>query len=364
MRFCSIRLSPPRLLFCAVVALLIAISIGPRDSVRAQAKDGDGTPVAKQPFPGEPPCPVPFSDVRSSDYFYEPVGSLYCSGAIQGYADNTFRPYNPTTRAQLSKIIVLAEGFPLDTTGGPHFSDVPSGSAFYAYVETAFRHGLVTGYSDGRFRPNDLVTRGQLTKVVVVANGWPLVSPPVPTFRDVQPGSPYYTYVETAVTHAIVSGYGDGTFRLGGSATRGQICKIEYAANHPLVLTAEEQATISIINQRRAAMGLGALRVNLSLTSASRRHSNDIGPHGLCQHNGTDGSSPWDRIAQAGYTGGAMGEVVGCGYTTPLGVVDGWWGSPGHYAILTDPNANDVGCGWWISGTGAGWQTCDTGHSN
>ena len=59
-----------------------------------------------------------------------------------------------------------------------------------------------------------------------------------------------------------------------------------------------------------------------------------------------------------------MGEVVGCGYTTPQGVVDGWWNSPGHYAIATDPNANDIGCGWYIGSNGAGFQTCDTGHSN
>jgi uncharacterized protein YkwD len=302
--------------------------------------------------------------VHPTDYFYEAVGSLYCTGAVNGYSDGTFRPYNTTTRAQLSKIIVLAEGFPLNTSGGPHFSDVPPGSAFYAYVETAFNRGIIGGYADGTFRPNTDVTRGQLTKVVVLALGWPLVAPPTPTFRDVPASSPFFAYVETAVLHAAISGYGDGTFRLGNSATRGQICKIVYTANTPFVLTPQEQATVSLINQRRAALGLGALRVNQSLTNASRRHSNDIGPHGLCQHNGTDGSSPWDRIAQAGYTGSAMGEVVGCGYFTPQSVVDGWWGSPGHYAILTDPNANDIGCGWWISTTGAGWQTCDTGHSN
>src|SRR5207248_5066396 len=112
--------------------------------------------------PGQPPCPVPFSDVHSADYFYEAVGTLYCSGAVDGYGDNTFRPYNPTTRAQLSKIVVLAKGFALDTSGGPHFTDVPSSSAFYAYVETAYNRGVITGYSNRTFRPNSLVTRRQL----------------------------------------------------------------------------------------------------------------------------------------------------------------------------------------------------------
>ncbi len=129
-------------------------------------------------------------------------------------------------------------------------------------------------------------------------------------------------------------------------------------------LTSQEQQTINLINQRRAAMGLRALRVNNSLVVASRRHSNDVGPKGLCQHNGTNRSSPWDRIDQAGYAGSAMGEVVGCGYNSPKGVVGGWWHSSGHYTILTDPSAREIGCGWWVDKKGYGWQTCDTGHSN
>ena len=52
-----------------------------------------------------------FSDVQPADYFYEPVRYLYCHGVISGYDDHTFRPYNLTTRGQLTKIVVLAEGW-------------------------------------------------------------------------------------------------------------------------------------------------------------------------------------------------------------------------------------------------------------
>ena len=60
------------------------------------------------PTPTE--CTITFTDVSPSDYFYVPVQYLYCHGAISGYADNTFRPSNNTTRGQVSKIVVLAEG--------------------------------------------------------------------------------------------------------------------------------------------------------------------------------------------------------------------------------------------------------------
>src|SRR5438477_6451816 len=99
------------------------------------------------------PCPMSFSDVHPADYFYDAVRYLYCAGVISGYADNTFRPYNNTTRAQLCKIIVLAEGWtdPCPTTG--HFSDVPPGSTYCCFVETAYAHGIISGYADGTFRP-------------------------------------------------------------------------------------------------------------------------------------------------------------------------------------------------------------------
>ena len=72
------------------------------------------------------PCPINFSDVHPTDYFYVPVRYLYCAGVISGYSDRTFRPGANTTRGQLSKIVVLAEGWQINTGGGPHFSDVPT----------------------------------------------------------------------------------------------------------------------------------------------------------------------------------------------------------------------------------------------
>ena len=175
-------------------------------------------------------CSITFSDVLPSDYFYEPVRYLYCAGAISGYADNTFRPYNDTTRGQLSKIVVLAEGFPINTGGGPHFSDVPETNPFYAFVETANNRGLISGYADGTFRPGNNVTRGQLSKIVVLAMGWSLYIPSTPTFSDVGTGNAFYSHIETAYAHGIISGYADGTFRPGNNATRGQIAKIVYGA--------------------------------------------------------------------------------------------------------------------------------------
>lgn len=306
-------------------------------------------------------CTIPFVDVAATDYFYDGVRFLFCSGAIGGYTDNTFRPGNTTSRGQFSKIAVMAMGWPLVTPPTPSFNDVPVGSAFYSYIETASARNIISGYGDGSFRPAEPVTRGQLVKISMLAEGWPLLSPPSATFNDVPAGSPFYNFIETATDKDVIGGYSDGSFRPGGTATRGQVAKVIYYARTAIPYP-QEQETIDIINARRVGMGLVPLRYDAGLHRATRRHVNDIGPLSLCQHNGTDGTSPWDRAAQAGYTGFAMGEVVGCNYSTPTGVVDGWWNSPGHYGVLTNPDARAIGCGWWINSQGYGWQACLTGN--
>jgi hypothetical protein len=174
--------------------------------------------------------PPSYADVQPTDYFYEPVRYLSCQGVISGYADGSFRPYNNTTRGQLCKIVVLAEGFPIDTAGGPHFVDVPTDNPFYSYIETAYNRGIVSGYADNPFRWGNDVTRGQLSKIIVEAEGWEIDTTGGPHFSDVPSDHTFYAYIETAYNRQIISGYGDGTFRPGASATRGQISKIVYNA--------------------------------------------------------------------------------------------------------------------------------------
>jgi hypothetical protein len=136
------------------------------------------------------------------------------------------------------KIIVLAYGMNIYTPPTQTFRDVPPSDTFYQFVETAAHNNIVSGYSCGtgclEFRPGNNVTRGQLSKIVVIAAQWALRDPAVPTFRDVPTDYPFYTFIETAYCHGIISGYSCGAgcleFRPGNNATRGQICKIVYEA--------------------------------------------------------------------------------------------------------------------------------------
>ena len=171
-----------------------------------------------------------FDDVYPSQYFYTAVDWLTCNGIVSGYADNTFRPSNTATRAQIVKMVVLGHAWGLHEPEQPTFTDVHPGDWSYGYVEAGVLHGIISGYADGTFRPNNPVTRGQLCKILVLARRWSLQLPSEAHFLDVPPGSPFHAYVETAYARGIISGYADGTFRPSNNATRGQLSKMLYVA--------------------------------------------------------------------------------------------------------------------------------------
>ncbi|MGI8589310.1 MAG: S-layer homology domain-containing protein [Chloroflexia bacterium] len=201
-----------------------------------------GTPPAS-PTATATPCGISFSDVHMTDYFYTPVLYLACHGVISGYSDGTFKPYNNTTRSQMVKIVVFGFNKAIVTpAGGAYtFTDVPPSNNFFAVIETAAADHIVSGYNCGTapagpcdslhrpwFLPYNNVTRGQLSKIDVIAAGWTLYNPPVGHFTDVPAGSTFYTVIETAYCHGVISGYSDRTFRPYNNATRGQISKIVY----------------------------------------------------------------------------------------------------------------------------------------
>jgi len=103
------------------------------------------------PSATETPCGISFSDVHPADYFYQAVIYLYCHGVISGYSDGTFRPYNYTTRSQMVKIVVLGFRKPISTpTGGAHtFTDVTRNNNFFNVIETAAALNIVSGYDCG-----------------------------------------------------------------------------------------------------------------------------------------------------------------------------------------------------------------------
>ncbi|NWG07425.1 MAG: hypothetical protein HXY35_12150 [Chloroflexi bacterium] len=121
------------------------------------------------------------------------------------------------------------------------------------------------------------------------------------------------------------------------------------ATNTPVCVTLNttfEAQVLTLLNQRRASHGVPPLTSNSKLLSAARRHSQDMACNNFMSHTGSDGSSPQDRIIDAGYDFSTWGENIAAGYTSPSSVVDGWMDSAGHRANILNPNFTEIGVGY------------------
>ena len=94
------------------------------------------------------PCTLTFWDVPYYDTFYANIRCLACRGIISGYSDGTFRPNNLVTRGQLAKIVSNAAGF-TESPDPQIFEDVPSFNTFYEWINRLARRGHMSGYACG-----------------------------------------------------------------------------------------------------------------------------------------------------------------------------------------------------------------------
>lgn len=106
-----------------------------------------------------------FSDVSADKWYNNAVSTLCNMGVIGGYADGTFRPDAPISRAEFAKIAVSFTQNNGSTTYN-YFTDVKTTDWFAPYVTAAKDAGLIEGYSDGSFKPESEITRAEACAIV------------------------------------------------------------------------------------------------------------------------------------------------------------------------------------------------------
>ncbi len=158
----------------------------------------------------------------------EAIEELMDQGVIHGNDDGSFAPNRQLNRAEVSKIITLASGVELDTTGGPHFPDVDEYAWYYDYIETMYNQGWINGYPDGYFRPGVGINRAEIAKMTINAFEIDQELSGAPHFDDVGESDWFYGYVETAYNNGLMRGYGDGSFGPANAVTRAETVKIVY----------------------------------------------------------------------------------------------------------------------------------------
>jgi hypothetical protein len=180
-----------------------------------------GTPTA-----APTPCGVTFDDVPTGHWAERYISQLACEGVVSGYADGTFRPQYPTTRAQLAKMLAVAEGWVLSDPTSATFQDVPPTHLFFKYVETAVREEVVSGSAGGLFKPDAYVTRAQVAKMLTRARGWTSVPGSGSYLCDVARSHWAWQPIQAAIAHGAFRGYADGCFYPDAVATRAQLAKV------------------------------------------------------------------------------------------------------------------------------------------
>ncbi len=111
-------------------------------------------------------CPIwPFADAAPTAWYHDGVHYCVEKGLMHGISANKFLPDGSVTRAQLAAILWRLEGNPAPVSTAD-FSDVADGAWYAVAVRWAADSGVVKGYADGRFRPNDAVTREQMAALL------------------------------------------------------------------------------------------------------------------------------------------------------------------------------------------------------
>ncbi|MBE1556069.1 S-layer homology domain-containing protein [Sporosarcina limicola] len=168
-----------------------------------------------------------FEDVPPTKHFAEAVNDLAERNIIGGYPDGTFKPGNSITRGQAAAII--AKMIKLDTKNvkNPGFKDVPTANGYYMAIAAMAQEGIIGGYPDGRFGPNDPIKRGQMASILVKAFDLPRQHGENP-FKDIGWKWDSSHYENVLIIHhlGITAGTTSNTFSPNLSITRGQAAKM------------------------------------------------------------------------------------------------------------------------------------------
>ena len=196
---------------------------------------GPVTPVN----PGKPSTPTTpdkptdgfkFTDVSRNDWFYGDVSYVYENGIMDGVSAETFAPNATLTRGMIVTILYRMENKPA-VTGASKFTDVDANEWYGAPVAWAAENGIVTGYSETTFGPNDPVTREQLAAILyryAVYKGMSAVTleQNPSRFTDADQISAYAVpAMNWAVGKGLING-ADGKLSPKASATRAQVAAI------------------------------------------------------------------------------------------------------------------------------------------
>ncbi len=187
-----------------------------------------------------PQTNVSFQDVQRKDWFAEAVYDVVEKSWFAGTSETTFSPYLYTTRGMIVTVLWRMEGEP--TTGKINrFEDVANDSWYSDSITWAQIRGIVSGYANVKFGPQDIITREQMVSILynyAQFKGYESTKiSDLTAFKDESNISQYAKApMSWAVANGLISGKGNGTLDPRGGATRGEVASILYRFDQVLNL--------------------------------------------------------------------------------------------------------------------------------
>jgi hypothetical protein len=189
------------------------------------------TPSLLPPSPSSNTNPAAsFSDI-TGHWANSFITELFKMGIVKGKTAEIFAPEELLTRAEIVKIAILTFKIELKIDAKSSFKDVNVSDWFSAYVAAAESKGIISGYKDGSFKPNDPVNRAEALKILLIASGKDIGEIKTGPFVDILPTAWFAKYVNYAFNKGIVAGKTSTTFSPGDNITRGEIAKISVLAS-------------------------------------------------------------------------------------------------------------------------------------
>lgn len=174
----------------------------------------------------EPDCPTrSFTDLDPNSWYHEAVDFVIKEGLLTGYSDNTFNPDGTLSRAAMAHIFYIMAGRP-ETHNIWLFNDVEYNSWYIDSMNWSVDNGIINGYSDKTFRPDDIVTKEQFITMLWRYGGLPSAKP-YPYFDDMAQISEYaISAVEWAAERGLISDSGDKRLYPKNFITRVQVAQV------------------------------------------------------------------------------------------------------------------------------------------
>lgn len=181
-----------------------------------------------------------FNDVSASNPYSQAIDALASQHIVTGFSDGSFKPNESLTRAQAAQM--LASSLNLDTKSvqDPGFSDVASGKWYYKAIAALNAQGVVVGYSDGSFKPDQQISRAELAKLIALGYNLNQGISASNQFNDVKKGAWYDGYVSALFDNNITKGVSTHAFDPGADASREQAAAFFFRSNTEEVNKADE----------------------------------------------------------------------------------------------------------------------------